>query len=82
MGTQALQDRIHEERKNVDAVIKTVGLLKLAPNSEQQFLGQVTIQRELALAFTKLQEAKMWLGKCLEVVGSELPEQYRDEAKS
>ncbi len=37
--------------------------------------------REMALVYTKLQEAKMWVGKCLEQLGSELPTEFRDEAK-
>lgn len=37
--------------------------------------------RELAIVKTKLQEAKMWAGKILEVQGHLLPEEYRDEAK-
>lgn len=36
--------------------------------------------REVALARTKLQEAKMWVGKALGALGSELPEEFRDEA--
>jgi hypothetical protein len=36
--------------------------------------------RELALSITKLQEAKMWLGKVLGELGHQLPEEYRDEA--
>lgn len=35
--------------------------------------------RELALVRTKLQEAKMWVGKVIEAGGSSLPTEYRDE---
>jgi len=35
--------------------------------------------REISLVITKLQEAKMWAGKILEELGSELPAEYRDE---
>ncbi len=77
---EELKNRLHEERKNVDAVINSVGSLKVAPNAEQQYVYQTDIQREVSLAFTKLQEAKMWLGKCLEVLGSELPKEYQDKA--
>lgn len=38
--------------------------------------------REVSLAITKLQEAKMWTGQALGEIGSKLPEQYRDEYKS
>jgi hypothetical protein len=37
-------------------------------------------KRESALAYTKLQEAKMWMGKVLEELGSELPEEFRDRS--
>lgn len=37
--------------------------------------------REMALVRTKLQEAKMWVGKVLEANGNPLPEEFRDEAK-
>ncbi len=37
--------------------------------------------REIALAITKLQEAKMWAGMALGELGYKLPEEYRDEAK-
>lgn len=36
--------------------------------------------REIALAITKLQEAKMWAGQALGALGHTLPEEYRDEA--
>ncbi len=35
--------------------------------------------RELALAKTKLQEARMWLGQVLGEIGNELPEEYQDK---
>jgi hypothetical protein len=34
-----------------------------------------------ALVYTKLQEAKMWTGKCLEQIGFELPKEYQDKAE-
>lgn len=77
----SLIDFIHRLRVDIDACIKTAAVIKNAPNKEQLFIDQGKCQRELALAYTKLQEAKMWLGKCLEAVGSELPQEYRDEAK-
>jgi len=36
--------------------------------------------REVALTITKLEEAKMWLGKSLGARGHYLPAEYRDEA--
>lgn len=35
--------------------------------------------REISIVYTKLQEAKMWAGKVLEELGSELPAQYQDK---
>jgi hypothetical protein len=35
--------------------------------------------REVALAITKLQEAKHWLGEALKFFGHPVPEDYRDE---
>ena len=78
---EQIQNVLHEKRKEVDAVINSVGQLKLSPNSEQPYLGVQNIQREVSLAYTKLQEAKMWLGKCLEVIGSELPKEFADKAE-
>jgi hypothetical protein len=63
---------VHCERKQIDGCIKSVDALKTYTNG--------LAGRELALTYTKLQEAKMWLGKALEVAGSELPQEYRDEA--
>jgi len=34
----------------------------------------------MALVITKLQEAKMWAGKVLEAMGSELPVEFQDKA--
>lgn len=36
--------------------------------------------RALALAKTKLEEAKMWCGKRFEEIGRELPKEYQDKA--
>lgn len=69
------QPEVHEFRKNIDAVIQIaeLDLSRLTPNDHYG--------REMALVRTKLQEAKMWAGKILEVMGSELPEQFRDKAE-
>jgi len=67
-------EQIHTLRQEVDGVIKHTNVLR-------EYKGRVNGMREVKLAYTKLQEAKMWLGKVLEEIGSELPAQYRDEAK-
>lgn len=68
-----LNETLHELRKAIDATIKWTAEVKSAHGS--------VIGREISLVYTKLQEAKMWTGKCLEVNGSELPKEFRDEAK-
>lgn len=37
--------------------------------------------RELSLAITNMQQARMWTGEALGEIGHKLPEEYRDEAK-
>lgn len=59
-------DDVHTLRVKIDGAIKA--------------LEAFVPSRELALVKTKLQEAKMWAGKELERMGSELPAEYRDEA--
>lgn len=56
-------------------------LLKRTPDGPQSEHSIGEYRRAVALSRTKLQEAKMWLGKALEAMGSELPEEYRDEPK-
>jgi translation initiation factor 2 alpha subunit (eIF-2alpha) len=74
MDQEGMKSVLHETRKEVDANIKKVEDLK--KSSINQLAG-----RELALAYTKLQEAKMWLGKCLEMIGSELPKEFQDKVE-
>lgn len=65
-------------RVDIDASIKTVGPLR------DTFMANSVPEdgvRELEKAYTKLQEAKMWIGKVMEAIGSELPKEFRDEAK-
>jgi hypothetical protein len=68
----------HESRQQIDAVIQRFKGIKDLPYAENP-LSKGGI-RELKLAYTKLQEAKMWTGKILEELGSELPAEFRDEA--
>ena len=63
---------IHEFRRQIDASIQIVNFM-IATHPEKG-------ARELSLVRTKLQEAKMWAGKVLEEIGSELPAEYRDKA--
>ena len=77
-----LQEALHELRKQIDAVINYAGTFKVSigelnPDTE----NKKKMGREISLVYTKLQEAKMWAGKCLEQVGSELPKEFQDKAE-
>lgn len=73
MADTAEMSMLHDLRKEIDATIKTVGKMKALP----EFLSA---GRELSLSYTHLQEAKMWLGQALGMLGSKLPPEYADEA--
>lgn len=65
---------IHGVRQHIDADMVEVEFLS---EKIDRGLGG----REVALARTKLKEAKMWLGAALEQRGSELPAKYRDSSE-
>ena len=67
---EIIQQEIHDFRKEIDALIQK------AKQAQDPRCG-----REMALVHTKLQEAKMWAGKCLEALGSELPKEFQDKAE-
>ncbi|HDZ16984.1 hypothetical protein LCGC14_0641240 [marine sediment metagenome] len=67
-----LAEMFHEMRKSIDALIQWTKKLQQNDSS---------YGREISLVHTKLQEAKMWAGKCLEAIGSKLPEEFRDKAE-
>ena len=70
---EELQGILHDYRKEIDAVTNKVVSLKDMP--------QVNVAaREVAISVTKLQEAKMWLGKALEATGSPFPAELADKA--
>ncbi|HDY66728.1 MAG TPA: hypothetical protein ENH85_02935 [Candidatus Scalindua sp.] len=66
---------LHNFRKEIDACIQTAENDLSSGESERP-----EYTREMALVRTKLQEAKMWAGKCLEVIGSPFPKELRDKA--
>lgn len=66
------QETLHSMRKSIDAIIRWAD--ELRQNRESGY------GREMSLVHTKLQEAKMWAGKCLEQIGSELPVEFQDRA--
>lgn len=68
-----MTDRVHAFRKAIDANIQEA-------ESITKDLNRAAGAREAALVKTKLQEAKMWAGKILEELGSELPAEYQDKA--
>lgn len=70
---QAVPEDLHEFRKQVDAMIQSA---KRMLDSRPEKGG-----REIALAHTKLQEAKMWVGKALEELGNPLPPEFQDKAE-
>jgi hypothetical protein len=62
-----IENALHSLRLSIAEKIKYAKILKQdAPQ----------IAREISLVITKLQEAKMWGGKCLEIVGKPLPPDY------
>jgi hypothetical protein len=69
---------IKQFRKEIDANIqKAESMLESYPVE----LQHISCGREIALVRTKLQEAKMWAGKILEVLGSPFPPELADKAK-
>lgn len=71
------QEKMHDLRQQIDRIIKYAKSVRDDTRPEY-----ASGKREIALAFTKLQEAKMWVGKVLEEMGSELPVEFRDEHES
>jgi hypothetical protein len=73
MDSQIDEETVHVLRKQIDANIVAV---KSWVDTRPSKGGA-----ELTLAYRKLQEAKMWLGKVLEEIGSELPKEFQDKAE-
>lgn len=69
------EEKMHDIRVRIDAIIQYVNQVK--NDSRPEYAKG---KRELSLVYTKLQEAKMWTGKVLEELGSELPVEFRDKA--
>ncbi len=81
--TMNAKDDIKTLRVEIDRVISLAKMCRQvsklntgSPNDPATDFG-----REIALTITKLEEAKMWGGKCLEVIGNELPKEYQDKAE-
>lgn len=68
---------VKQFRKEIDANIqKAEDMLSRYPSEFQH----ISCGREVALVRTKLQEAKMWAGKILEVLGNPFPAELADKA--
>lgn len=72
---------IHSLRKEIDRAISDAQIIRQwsKPNTNVTAPG-TDYGREISIVITKLQEAKMWAGKCLEMLGSELPKEFQDKA--
>jgi len=67
MNDKNIQEVLHDLRKQIDACIKKANDLRQSNSGAG---------REISLSHTKLQEAKMWIGKALGELGAELPADY------
>lgn len=74
-ASTTLDNALKQFRISIDKEIKYGQVL-------QESIARGDGGREVALAITKLQEAKMWLGQALGEIGHKLPEEYRDEANA
>ena len=78
---QPQQEMTHEEQIK-DLRVQIDRLVQYAKRKRDDTRPEYAIGgREMALAVTKLEEAKMWLGKVFEAMGRELPKQYADKAE-
>jgi hypothetical protein len=78
-STESYIAEIKEFRREIDANIqKAEKMLEVYPTE----LQHTSCAREIALVRTKLQEAKMWAGKILEVLGSPFPPELADKANT
>jgi hypothetical protein len=64
-------DIIKQFRKDIDAQIQ---------RAEQLWVPDTVYHRQMGIVKTRLEEAKMWAGKVLEVVGNPLPAELADKA--
>ena len=74
MTAQTYEGFLHDFRKKIDECIV------ISENQIDNKCNGKNCGREMALVRTKLQEAKMWTGKCLEAIGNELPKEYQDKS--
>ena len=72
---------IKKFRTEIDSNIQTAEEFLSRPTDPLKKVDNLDYKREMALVRTKLQEAKMWAGKVLEVVGNPFPAELADKAK-
>ena len=71
-----------QEEKIKDIRVKIDGLINYAKQQRDDTRPEYAAgKRELSLAVTKLEEAKMWCGKVFEAMGRELPKEFADKAE-
>ncbi len=70
---------LHQLRVNIDQCISDAQMLRSWTPSQPN-PGEKSCAREMSLVITKLEEAKMWAGKSLGQMGSELPKEFQDKA--
>src|SRR5258708_5354166 len=87
----AQNEAAHSEEKARQLQEKTDALKALRVSINRDTIRAVAIAdtliqrgaggRELSLAITNLQQARMWLGEALGELGHKLPKEYRDDGK-
>lgn len=79
----AEEDTVPVERQKVEVKNLRVQIDKNIQEAQTlaDAIGRGSGGREISLVITKLQEGKMWAGKILEALGSELPKEFRDKAE-
>jgi hypothetical protein len=76
---KVIYDGVVYEDFSVDEASELTQRLKVKVKITRQKHAKRILRKWHSLPWTDT-EAKMWAGKILEEVGSELPEQYRDKA--
>lgn len=72
------KEELHRFRQIIDECIV---IANIDIHSDDWKEGYPVYSREIEIAKMKLQEAKMWVGKCLEKLGHELPKEFQDKVE-
>jgi hypothetical protein len=73
-------DELKALRVQIDAAIQIINKMPASKDGPKSSDGQCLYYLAYAQADIKLREAKMWVGKMMEGLGSELPQEFRDQA--